>query len=152
MLEKEVIDFKFRFNEIKTLRFFIDNRPDAVRDLSVDGYQVRISGANFVNIEEEILGFDIAINLTTNDDKKIPVCELIQRISFDVKDLNNFVEINEKEITIHEFIISHLFSLSISSTRGVLHEKTIGSIIEGFILPPVNVKDIIENMKVSKTS
>jgi hypothetical protein len=152
MPKRKEISFQFKFNNINTLRFIIDNRPDAIRDADAEGYKIQISGANFINITNNILGFDIIIDITTNDKSNIKVCELIQRVSFSVKNLDKIAIIKENEVSLPDQILLHLFSLSFSSARGILHEKLRGSIIEGLILPPINVKDIIANMRTPNKS
>ncbi len=150
MDEEKKINIQFKFNEIATLKYFIDNRPDAVRDLKTEGYKFDISGANFVNAEHEILGFDIIVNISTNDDKNIKVCELFERVSFYINNFKEVVQLKDKTVTINDKILYHLFSISLSSVRGVLHEKLVGSIISGLIMPPINVKDFIADMKTPK--
>lgn len=149
MDSKKEINFKFKFNEITTLRFFVDNRPDAVRDVNKEGYKIQIGGAHFFNSEKEIFGFDILIDVSTNDKKNIKVCELLNRVSFNIKNFKEVFIVKENEITIPDQILSNLFSLALSTSRGVLFEKTKGSILNNFILPPLNVKDFLKSMKSS---
>ncbi len=56
----------------------------------------------------------------------------------------SFENQEKKELQIPKGFISHLVMLSIGSTRGVLHSKTENSIYNKFLLPTINVNDLIK--------
>lgn len=51
---------------------------------------------------------------------------------------------DKTELTIPKGFISHLVMLSIGSTRGVLHAKTENTMYNKFLLPTINVNDLIK--------
>lgn len=61
---------------------------------------------------------------------------------------NSFEDVKNSELTIPKNFISHLVMLSIGSTRGVLHAKTENTMFNKFLLPTINVNELIkEDMK-----
>jgi hypothetical protein len=57
---------------------------------------------------------------------------------------NSFEDIKNSELTIPKNFISHLVMLSIGSTRGVLHAKTENTMFNKFLLPTINVNELIK--------
>jgi hypothetical protein len=56
----------------------------------------------------------------------------------------SFEDLLNNELNIPKGFISHLVMLSIGSTRGVLHSKTENTIFNKFLLPTINVNDLIK--------
>ena len=56
----------------------------------------------------------------------------------------SFEDLLNNELNIPRGFISHLVMLSIGSTRGVLHSKTENTIFNKFLLPTINVNDLIK--------
>ena len=56
----------------------------------------------------------------------------------------SFEDLLNNELNIPKGFISHLVMLSIGSTRGVLHSKTENTIYNKFLLPTINVNDLIK--------
>jgi hypothetical protein len=57
---------------------------------------------------------------------------------------SSFEDLSNNEMNIPKGFISHLVMLSIGSTRGVLHSKTENTIYNKFLLPTINVNDLIK--------
>ncbi|MBU2018701.1 MAG: hypothetical protein KJ941_03560 [Bacteroidetes bacterium] len=51
---------------------------------------------------------------------------------------------NGEEIVFPKGFLSHIAMLSVGSARGVLHAKTEGTIFNQFLLPTINVAELIE--------
>ena len=59
---------------------------------------------------------------------------------------------SDKTINVEREFALHLAAISIGVVRGVLHAKTEGTPFSHFILPTINVGDILKNdIKISKT-
>ena len=56
-------------------------------------------------------------------------------------DWNIFVQ--EAEIIVPKNIITHLTVLTVGTVRGILHAKTEGSNFNGFIIPTINVTELV---------
>jgi hypothetical protein len=77
---------------------------------------------------------------------KVPFLLLETASHFQVKEESWATFENEKktELTVPQGFISHLVMLSIGTTRGVLHSKTENTIYNKFLLPTINVNDLIK--------
>ena len=56
-------------------------------------------------------------------------------------DWNIFVQ--EAEIVVPKNIITHLTVLTVGTVRGILHAKTEGTNFNGFVIPTVNVTELV---------
>lgn len=56
-------------------------------------------------------------------------------------DWNIFVQ--EAEIVVPKSIITHLTVLTVGTVRGILHAKTEGTNFNGFIIPTINVTELV---------
>jgi len=65
---------------------------------------------------------------------------------FKVSDIawNKFINEKSESITVPMNFIKHLVMITIGTARGILHEKTNNTKFNEFILPTVNVNDLIE--------
>ena len=56
-------------------------------------------------------------------------------------DWNTFVQ--EAEIVVPKSIITHLTVLTVGAVRGILHAKTEGTNFNGFVIPTINVTELV---------
>jgi hypothetical protein len=56
---------------------------------------------------------------------------------------NSFL--NENQLVFPKGFVKHLAVISIGTARGILHSKTEGTVYNTFVLPTINVDQIIEN-------
>lgn len=76
-----------------------------------------------------------------------PLIKLETQCEFQIKDEAWQLGVNEKEGFI-EFPVSflrHLAMLTVGTSRGILHAKTEGSKFNKFVLPTINVSEIIKS-------
>jgi hypothetical protein len=101
------------------------------------------TGFNFgVNNDQHSLV--VLFNLTFECDKK-PFIILKLNMIFDVK-ANAFKKFkNEKKITVPKHLISHLAAMTVSTARGVLHVKLEPTPFNSFLLPAMNVSEILKD-------
>ena len=57
----------------------------------------------------------------------------------------SFLNDNKSEIVIPKGFISHLAMLTIGTARGVLHSKTESTTFNQFLLPTLNVNELVQN-------
>ena len=57
---------------------------------------------------------------------------------------NKFLNANGTILTVPQSFMSHLASITVGTTRGILHAKTEGTIMSRFLIPPVNLKELIK--------
>ena len=58
-------------------------------------------------------------------------------------DWNTFVQ--ETEVIVPKSIITHFTVLTVGTVRGVLHAKTEGTNFNGFVIPTINVTELVTN-------
>jgi hypothetical protein len=102
---------EFKITEIRAIKFQIDNRQDAIRDVKTEGYKFEIKVSAFFQKEQKLVGFDIELNISTNDDKKIPVGFLLQRTSFSIKQFDSAVKIDNNQINMDSQLMKHFLSV-----------------------------------------
>jgi hypothetical protein len=56
-------------------------------------------------------------------------------------DWNSFVK--ETEVVVPKSIITHFSVLSVGTVRGILHAKTEGTNFNGFVIPTINVTELV---------
>ena len=116
-----------------------------------------------VNIDVDIVGFNIDINGETNkpkdqinvttkitifklkkDKKKKNIAELKTRFTYNVVGLSSFPseESDINEVRIPKQLIDTLNNISISTTRGILFTKFQGTKIQNIILPLISQKEL----------
>ena len=138
MLDDKKINITFGIKEIKTLKFTINNVPEAYK-IPKEKFQFQILPASFFSYTEKIIGFDVIVNIFFDDNDRKIICELISRITFDIKNLHDFVSIkNQKAPQLPESLMQTLLSISLSTTRGILFSKTEGSVLSGVNMPVLN--------------
>lgn len=77
--------------------------------------------------------------------KEQPIIVLTVVCNFDVEDSswNNQV-VSNKKITLPKHFLEHLCVLTVGTARGVLHTKTENTIFNKFIIPTLNVSNLVE--------
>lgn len=78
------------------------------------------------------------------------VLESVYRIIFEVKDLAQFVEFNNKESITIKLIIPHFLNLAIGTMRGILVVKTAGTNFSKYPLPLIDVNALMKSMTTSE--
>lgn len=54
---------------------------------------------------------------------------------------NNFI--TKKQIVFPKDFVAHMAMITVGTSRGILHTKTEGTIFNNFILPPMNVAEMV---------
>ncbi|MEM3091529.1 MAG: hypothetical protein QXD05_00125 [Candidatus Pacearchaeota archaeon] len=129
----------FRLKKISLIKFFIENKLDSS---SIDEKEIKFDIKIGLSIDDKnsIINVDTYVELSKDNYK---LCELITRISYEIKELEKLQKSDDKEINLPDIFVTTLISISISTTRGILSEKTKGTFLEGAYLPIVDPKKFV---------
>jgi len=94
-----------------------------------------------VNQEHKILS--VAVTFTFENAKKVFI-KIEVRCDFIVSEATWKSFNQSSELVFPKGFIRHLSMLSVGTARGVLHAKTEGTAFNTFILPTINVEELVE--------
>lgn len=114
--------------------FEVENLPE-VKDLR---YDLQFS----INPEKRIVSCRMKFQFLHNVQ---PIIVLTVVCNFDVEESswNNQI-ISNKKITLPKHFLEHLCVLTVGTARGVLHTKTENTFFNKFIIPTLNVSNLVE--------
>ncbi len=128
----------FGLASIRTEQFaLIDSNYDA--DKSVE-YAINFSSAKVD--EEKTLSVLFSVRFEQEEQPFI-ILDVSCHFKIENDSWENFKIKDEKALLIPRGFITHLCVLTVGTARGVLHTKTEGSNFNGFILPTLNLTEII---------
>jgi hypothetical protein len=137
MENKDNIGFSLR--KLTTEQFAI------IDDVFKEGENVEMkTSVNFgFDAQKKMIAVFFNVSFLQN---KIPFLLLETASHFSIKEDSwvSFENDDKSELTVPKGFISHLVMLSIGTTRGVLHSKTENSIYNKFLLPTINVNELIK--------
>lgn len=105
-------------------------------------------GVRFDTANSEII-IEVGTKIYLSPKQQIIIGEITTKTHFFVNNFNEFVEAENQFAFPEDFIIM-LMSLSYSTLRGIVVEKTSSTLQHSIILPIINVKEIIKNKKSEK--
>lgn len=131
--------FAFRMTHIDTEEFAIIE--DNFKDGEPSGLGTSIDFG--VNPEERAVGVKAKFQF---EQKKKPFLVIAATCGFDIekKSWEKLFEADTNKVVLPQGFAAHLALLTIGTVRGILHEKTKGTLYNKYILPPVNVNDLIK--------
>ncbi len=107
-----------------------------------------IFGIHFDKENSEVI-IEIESKIFLSPKQQIVVGKITTKTHFDINDFNEFVE-EENQFAFPEDFIIMLMSISFSTLRGIVVEKTSSTLQHSIILPIINVKEIIKYQKPKK--
>ena len=135
-MEKENKNVRFAFIKINTDQFAI-----------IDGIFKNQSNVEFkfglqfgANRDTELLSVKVLIQYAV-EDKDFLIFEASCMFKIDSEDWKNLL--TDNEIVVPKGIMTHLAVLTIGTVRGIFHSKTEGTNYNGFIIPTINVTELI---------
>lgn len=69
------------------------------------------------------------------------------QIDFDVKNIDQVVDLEKDKLNIKDGFLLSLLSVVIGTTRGMMIKNTMGKRINDFPIPIINPKDLLDNIK-----
>lgn len=123
--------------------------------LKIKTEQFAIFEENFNKNEVINLNTNLSFGLNSNDkvflvtpkytfeNEEKPFMAIQISCYFKIEDTtwNNFI--NKKHIIFPKDFVAHMAMITVGTSRGILHTKTEGTIFNDFILPPMNVAEMV---------
>lgn len=146
-MKKSKDQIGFSLQKITTEQFAI------LDDSYKEGDEIQLStNLKFgINEEKHLVVVILSIQFSQNNN---PFLKLDAACHFNINDSawEQFLDSKKGEITFPKGFIGHLAMLTIGTTRGILHAKTENTPFNKFLLPTINVNDIIKSDLVMKLS
>lgn len=137
----------FKILAINDLEFFIKNPKDFKLDRK--SFKVNLNTQYRWNIEKNVFG--ISTIFTYKSVKNIELLRLSVLTEFEIPNLADIIIIHpDEKFEMDEALETNLLGIAISTGRGILYEKTKGTIFSQFIFPPINTKNLVLSKKVKE--
>lgn len=137
-MDKEIKTLNIRYANIEVSKF---SQFDLKAEFDKEAKPLVNFNSNFqfkVLPDEERMNCIVSVIVSIIETGE-PLCELNVKNAFDVKSLAKIVKTKKNgEFDVPTDILSTIVSLSISTVRGILHEKLKGTIIQGEVYPLIN--------------
>lgn len=139
---KEQLTINYALNSMEVVNSKIAEPKELIEPSNSIGFFINIE--HNVNIDEEILSSYSTFVLNNSETNEV-YASITIKYNFNVENLNNFFNVETKELLLpNEFIIV-VNSISISSSRGVIHMLFNGTNLSNFILPIIDPTALVFN-------
>lgn len=143
---KEQLTINYALNSMEVVSSKIAEPKKRIEPSSSIGFFINIE--HNVNIDEEILSSYSTFILNDSETNEV-YADITIKYNFNVENLSNFFKVESKELLLpNEFIIV-VNSISISSSRGVIHMLFNGTNLSNFILPIIDPTALVYNKQKS---
>ncbi len=141
-MENKQVTLKMRFSKINVLRFsqYDVSQFDTTRDALIE-YQSSFSVSAQKETNEIVTLADIKLVLL---ETKELYADLKVECNYEVLPFD-FINIDGTKFELPKDLVYHLISLSISTIRGILHEKLKGTPLQKEVFPLIDPKEMIAN-------
>lgn len=141
----------FSITKVKTLEFNISELPkEIIGDFNVNNIHLRFGVLFSYNISSNLFAVILNINFVYKiDNFEFILLKFKNIIEFRIDNLKNILIIkSESDFDFKEdCILEMLFSISFSTTRGLLISKTSDTYLSNIYLPIINPTEVIKDMK-----
>lgn len=135
-MASEILEFELIGIQTQQFACFENNLPSKKKAISLN------TNLEFgVNQEHKIL--TVAVTFTFENAKKVFI-KIEVRCDFIVSETTWKSFNQEHELIFPKGFVRHLSMLSVGTARGVLHAKTEGTAFNDFILPTINLEELVE--------
>lgn len=146
----------FALISIKELGFAYKNPREIIPDFTPEKnpLEVKVNVNYRWNLEKNLFGvvIDLFYLIKDKNNKKIELVKLSFILEFFIENLKEiFIVRTNNDFDMDEKFESTLVGLAISTGRGILYEKTAGTVFNNFIFPVVNPMELILSKKFKKT-
>ncbi len=133
----EILGINIFKTNIETTDDFIENNKKS------SGFEFGVAQSMGYNLEDKRIQVRMFYNFEGKDEQHEPVGlsgEYGIDFQFFIQNLDDFVLKNAiNEVEIHTVLASSLIRIAYSTSRGIILEKTQGTVLNGAILPVINV-------------
>jgi hypothetical protein len=140
-MSKKEINIDFNFSKLKTNQFAIIETLYDSKNNNID-----FTTAFEVGVEEQLLEINVKGHFQfMQNDKPFIIIEVAGFFNVYLDSWSSFYNKENSIVTIPKGFIIHLATLVTGAARGILHAKTESTIFNKFVMPTVNLVDMIEN-------
>ncbi len=137
----------FKILAINDLEFFIKNPKDF--KLNLKSFRLSLNTQYRWNIENNVFG--ISTIFTYKSAKNIEYLRLSVFTEFKIPNLADIIIIHpDEKFEMDEALETNLLGIAISTGRGILYEKTKGTIFSELIFPAINTKNLVLSKKLKE--
>ncbi|SRR6056297_2346108 len=145
----------FALISIKELGFAYKNPREIIPDFTPEKnpLEVKVNVNYRWNLEKNLFGvvIDLFYLIKDKNNKKVELVKLSFISEFFIENLKEiFIVRTNNDFDMDEKFESTLVGLAISTGRGILYEKTAGTVFNNFIFPVVNPMELILSKKFKK--
>ncbi|MEX1212365.1 MAG: hypothetical protein WEA36_05945 [Balneolaceae bacterium] len=147
-MKREELALSFQLVDISTNEFA------TLEDSYTDGEKVRMG--TFINFghekEKKVLGAIVKFQFEQNEK---PFLVISATCSFQLQDeaWDSLLDNKGESLVIPKGFASHMAVITVGTTRGILHEKTKETPFRDYIIPPINLTELIqEDVKIELDS
>ena len=144
------VNVTFKLSNIRTEHFFIrdpQKKFNSKKEVIVN-YNINCTIPNQLLNNCVIVILRISANIIETEER---ICEIVTGFRYEIHSINNKPIVEFEELDISEEIITTFVSISISTIRGILLEKTKGTILHKQMLPIIDPGKLVRDLKESIT-
>ncbi|MFH1212749.1 MAG: hypothetical protein V1681_01550 [Candidatus Neomarinimicrobiota bacterium] len=145
---KEKKPIEFRLKDVELIECSFRKPKEEIKESHNFGFSFGF-GAKFDEVSGVII-IQNDINVFHSPDQKIEIGKVTSETIFYIANFNDFISAKKKIAFPHDFIIM-LMSISYSTLRGIIIERSAGTLPEPVILPIINLNEIIKPDKKKNT-
>lgn len=148
----QIVPEKISILGIRILGGNITSEQDVQGD-NIKSYQVQYGVTDDLNFEDKKFRFLFNVNIDALDESdniigvngqyNIEYIFHIENLDYYVSSVNH----ENKNIVFYDILPYTLLSIVYSTSRGIVLSRTIGTILDGVILPVINVQDLIKTLE-----
>lgn len=129
----------FSLSKITTEQFAVieTNFPEDEKEIGI-GMNFRFSASE----TQKMLGVFTTFTFQV-EEKQFLIVEAGCHFKIKPEDWDNLLNDDKTELTVPKGLISHLATITVGTTRGILHAKTENTIFNKYHLPTINVSEVI---------
>ena len=130
---------EFNLKKIETKQFAI---IDTAYDSSDDKVALEM-GLNFGLNAEDLAIISIIKFQFKQKNSPFLLIEASCEFDIEVEKWNSFLQKNKKSILFPQSVMTHLAAITVGTIRGILHSKTENTEFNQFLLPTINLQEVI---------
>ncbi|MFZ4753755.1 MAG: hypothetical protein ACOYLG_10460 [Chitinophagaceae bacterium] len=136
MEEEKII--QFQLIGIKTVEF-----ATFEQDFVADGEFMVNTNLNYsFHLEDKVVIVNAKFIFLCNEK---PVIAIAVNCYFNLRQWDEYYSESEQKLTLPKNLAQHIAVITIGTTRGVLHTKTEGTLLNSLLLPSINVLELVPN-------